>query len=71
MKKGLCDQWKDGYIDYPGVGRITDKMVSKYVKDHTHIWDRFNYDKMIRAGLLAQTILMKVVEPPKKKRWFF
>lgn len=63
-------KYSDNYIDYPGVGKITDEEVAKFVKEHTHFWDRFDYHKMSDAALEAQLFLMKVIEPPKKKRWF-
>ena len=29
-------------IDYPGVGIITDEMVAKLVRKHTHWWQRLD-----------------------------
>lgn len=69
--KRLLAEYSDGWIDYPGVGRITDKQVANLVKQHTHLLDRLNFRKMVCAGLLAQNILMGVIEPPKKKKWYF
>ena len=68
---GLLSEYWDGWIDYPGVGIITDEQVAKFVKQHTHLLDRLNYRKMVHAGLLAQNILMGVIEQPKMKKWFF
>lgn len=70
-KKSVLKVWENGWIDYPGIGKITDKAVAKFVRQHTHWWTRLNYDKMVRAGLLAQNMLMKVVETPKAKKWYF
>ena len=63
-------KYSKNYIDYPGVGIITDEEVAKFVKQHTHWWDRLNYHKMTDAALEAELFLMRVVEPPKKKKWF-
>lgn len=72
MKKKLCDEWTDGYIDYPGVGIITDKQVAQLVIEHTTLFDRiFRPRKIVCAALLAQTMLMKVVDEPKEKDWKF
>lgn len=71
-KTKLCDEFADGYIDYPGVGIITDKQVANLVIKHTTLFDRiFRPDKIVRAGLLAQNILEKVIEEPKEKNWKF
>ena len=71
-KKRLYDEWDNGYIDYPGVGIITDKQVADMVMKHTTLFDRlFRPEKLVIAGLLAQNILMKVVETPKEKNWRF
>lgn len=64
-------KYSEGYIDYPGVGIITDEDVAKMVKDHTHWWDRLDYHKVSDASILATAYLMKVVEEPKEKKWFF
>ena len=63
-------KYSDNYIDYPGVGIITDEDVAKFVKQHTRFFDRFNYHKMSDAALEAQLFLMGVIKPPKKKRWY-
>ena len=63
-------RYSTNYIDYPGVGIITDEDVAKFVKQHTHWWDRLNYHKMTDSAIEAQLFLMKVVKPPKKKKWF-
>lgn len=71
-KKRLCDEWADGYIDYPEIGIITDKQVADMVMKHTTLFDRlFRPEKLVRAGLLAQNMLMKVVETPEEKDWRF
>lgn len=64
-------------IDYPGVGIITDEMVAKLVRKHTHWWQRLDYHRMTDAALEAQMILMKVIEPSechtikKNGMWYF
>ena len=62
-------KYSEGWIDYPGVERFTDGDVAKLIKDHTHWWDRLDYHKVSDCSIAAQLILMKVVEPPKKKKW--
>ena len=39
MFKKLKNRYSKGWADYPGVGRIYDKDVAKYVRQHTHWWD--------------------------------
>ena len=65
-------EYSNAYIDYPGVGIITDEDVYKLVRAHTHWWDRLNYKHMVDYGLCAQNILMGVykVKDPSKK-WYF
>lgn len=70
-------KYSEGYIDYPGVGIITDEDVAKMVKDHTHWWDRLDYHKVSDASILATGILMKVItpeeavgKPQKGKKWY-
>lgn len=43
-------RYSDRYADCPGVGKITDEMVAKYVRNHTHWWDRLDYRKIIDAA---------------------
>ncbi len=64
-------KYSTNWIDYPGVGKITDGMVAELVRKHTHWWQRLNYHRMTDAGLEAQLMLMKVIKMPKKKKWFF
>ncbi len=64
-------KYSTGYADYPGVGKITDEMVAKYVRLHTHWWDRLDYHKISDASQMAFLILAGIAEKPKKKRWFF
>lgn len=73
MKKirKLCDEYTDSWIEYPGVGKITDDQVADMVIQHTTLFDRlFNPRKICKAALYAQNILMKVEEEPKEK-WLF
>ena len=75
IMKGVISLFKkrysDGYADYPGVGKITDEMVAKYVRNHTHWWDRLDYHKISDATITAFGMLAGYIEKPKKKRWFF
>lgn len=64
-------RYSDRYADCPGVGKITDEMVAKYVRNHTHWWDRLDYRKIIDATITAFGMLAGYIEKPKKKRWFF
>lgn len=67
----LAEEWKDGWIDYPGVGKITDQQVAELVYKHTTLFDRiFRPKKIVISALLAQNLLMKVIETPKGK-WRF
>lgn len=56
-------------IDYEGK-IITDEDVAKFVREHTHWYDRLNWHKMSDAGLEAQLFLMGVIKEPLKKRWY-
>ncbi|MGN1368076.1 MAG: hypothetical protein ACI4WX_04345 [Aristaeellaceae bacterium] len=67
----LKRKYSTGYADYPGVGRITDEMIAKYVRLHTHWWDRLDYHKVSDASQMAFLILCGAVKKPKKKRWYF
>lgn len=64
-------RYSDGYADFPGVGRITAEMVAKYVRNHTHWWDRLDCHKISDATITAFGMLAGYIEKPKKKRWFF
>ena len=61
----------DGEIHYPGVGIITDEDVYKYVKKHTHWWDRLDPEFVARATLLSQTFMVGYGNPPQKEKWKF
>lgn len=65
------ERYSKMWVDYPGKGKITDADVAAFVKKHTHWWDRFDYHKVSDSALLAQNILMGVVEEPKEKNWKF
>lgn len=64
-------RYSTGYADYPGVGRITDGMIAKFIRQHTHWWDRLDYHKISDASQLAFLMLAKVVKMPTKKKWYF
>lgn len=67
----VCDEYGKGYVDYPGVGIITDEQVADVVMKYTTLFDRlFRPRKIVAASLWAQTMLMKVVDEPKGK-WMF
>ena len=73
MKKlfSVSKEYGEGYIDYPGVGIITDRQVADLVIKHTTLFDRlFRPRKIVSASLWAQTMLMGVVDKPKEK-WKF
>lgn len=50
-------KYSDCQIDYPGVGIITDEQVAKFVKEHTHWWERFDYHTK--------------EELPDREKWYF
>ena len=50
---------------------ITDEQIAKFVRQHTHWWDRLDYHKMCDAAQTAFNILAGCVEEPEKKRWYF
>jgi len=62
-----------GFIDYPGVGKITDKHVYEVVKKHSRCIDRLNPKKMTEMSLLSQSILMNLYKniDPKDMSWTF
>lgn len=64
-------RYSEGWADYPGVGRIYDADVAKFVKKHTHWWDRLDYHKMCDCAQLAFGMLADCIEKPKKKNWKF
>ncbi len=53
----------NGYIDYPGVGIITDEDVYKMVIKHSRLIDRLSPRKWVEMTFLAQAFLMKIIEP--------
>ena len=53
----------EGWIDYPGVGKIMDEDVYRTVKKHSRLVDRLNPRKMLEMSFYAQAILMKAAEP--------
>lgn len=63
----------DGYIDYPGKGRIYDKDVWKLIQRHSRLRDRLNPAKMVEMSLLGQCALMGVIEDmdPNDPTWMF
>lgn len=66
------EEYYDGWIDYPGVGKITDSDVADYVIEHTTLFDRiFRPRKVIYATILSEQLLMGVFEKPKKEVWKF
>lgn len=71
FEKWFKDRYSTGWADYPGVGKVTDKMIADYVRRHTHWWDRLDYHKVSDASQTAFLMLVGSVEVPKKKRWFF
>ena len=64
-------KYSDNYIDYPGVGIITDEQVAKFVREHTHWWERLDYHRMTDCALTAQCMLMGVYDIPEREKWFF
>ena len=62
-----------GWINYPGVGIITDEEVYKLVKNHSRLIDRLNGAKMTEMVLFGQNILQGVFSKidPKDKSWKF
>lgn len=71
MKKTKKSKYSENYVVYPDVGIITDEMVAKLVREHTHWWQRLNYHHMTDAGLEAQLVLMKIIEMPQDRKWYF
>lgn len=63
----------EGYIDYPGVGKIYDRDVHKLIKEHSRLIDRMSPAKMTEMSLLGQTILMRVFDDvdPNDPSWKF
>lgn len=63
----------EGYIDYPGVGIITDSQVYEVVKIHSRFIDRINPKKMTEMSLIAQCVLMGIYKNinPKDSTWSF
>lgn len=63
----------EGYIDYPGVGRITDEDVYNLIMRHSRWIDRINHRKMVEMSLLGQCVLMQIFENvrPEDPSWKF
>ena len=64
-------RYSDCWADYPGVCKIYDADIAKFVKKHTHWWDRLDYHKMCDCAQMAFDMLAGVIEQPKKKNWKF
>ena len=62
-----------GYIDYPGVGIISDEDVYKLILKHSRFIDRLRKSKMVEMSLLGQCILMGIFEDvdPNDLSWKF
>lgn len=63
----------EGYIDYPGVGKIYDSDVYDLIRKHSRIIDRISRSKMVEMSLLGQCVLMGIFEnvDPKDMTWKF
>lgn len=62
----------EGYIDYPGKGKIYDKDVWELIKKHSRLVDRMSSTKMVEMSLLGQCILMGVIDKdPDDLTWRF
>lgn len=64
-------KYSNGSCDFGNGVVITDEQIAKFVRQHTHWWDRLDYHKICDAAQLAFNILAGDVEPPKKKHWYF
>ena len=72
-----------GWSDYPGVGVVRDTDVSRFVMEHTTVFDKlFRPRKIAEAALIAENILFKVFTEDevtktarhsntKKQKWYF
>ena len=63
----ICEE---SWIDYPGKGKIYDSEVAKFTLKHLRFRDMLNPEKIIKAGLVAQEVLMGCIDEPKGK-WYF
>ena len=63
----------EGYIDYPGKGRIYDKDVLKLIQNHSRLIDRLNPAKMVEMSLIGQCVLMGIFDDmnPDDPTWMF
>ncbi len=71
---GLIHGFKyQGYIDYPGIGKIYDHEVWQLIKDHSRFVDRLSTKRMTEMSLLGQCILMKIFDDvdPNDPSWTF
>lgn len=64
-------RYSDSYADYPGVGKIYDTDIAKFVRRHTHWWDRLDYHKMCDCAQEAFDMLAGVIPMPKEDKWYF
>lgn len=60
---------EEGYIIYPGVGKITDNDISDFTLKHLKFFDRFDAKKVAQAGVWSELFLEKCVEEPDKENW--
>ena len=62
----------DGYINYPGKGIISDRMVYNFIKEHSRLIDRMIPSRVTEMSLLGQCILMGVMDTdPNDQTWKF
>lgn len=63
----------EGYIDYPGVGKIYDSDVYELILKHSRPIDRMSKTKMVEMSLLGQCILMRIFDDvdPNDPSWTF
>ena len=63
-----CDE--ETWIDYPGVGKITDRQVWEHVRKHTRWFDFLNPRLIVHYALASQNHLMGVYEEePNNPNW--
>lgn len=62
-----CKSWASGLR----TGEVSDEDIYKYVKKHTHWWNRIDTHFVSDCALMAMDILFGYVKPPKKGKWFF
>lgn len=71
MFKLFKRNYSTGYCKFDNGVVVTDEQIAKFVRQHTHWWDRLDYHMVCDCAQIAFDILAGHTEAPKSKHWYF